>query len=237
MTRHFLKTILLTISVCSFTLIAKAQLGYNFAAYDVGTAVGFDKTYGDAETVTGTQSIHFNFTYNTTPFVNFVFEAQLGKLRGGDSVLTKSGRYFNNDFSAFIFRGQLQMGEIMDYSHSPFKNALKNLYVSAGVGFVRNHITQVSRTSAQLPGYYTDGENKSREPFIPLRIGYELKLYNRYSEPSVKIDFGYGYNYVLGDGLDGFTAGNKKDFYTQFTAGVKFALGSAAISYRKQITY
>lgn len=237
MIKTLYRSLLLILFVCGTSFMAKAQLGYNFAQYEVGTAIGLDKVYGDAETVTTTQSIHFNFTYNPTPFTNFVFEAQLGKLRGGDSVQTKSGRYFNNDFSAFIFRGQLQLGEIMDYSRSPFKNALKNLYVSAGIGLVRNHITQVSRTSEKVPGYFTDGEDKSREPFLPLRIGYEFKLFNRYSQPSAKIDLAYGYNYVFGDNLDGFTAGTKKDAYSQITLGVKFAIGSADISYRKQITY
>lgn len=237
MIKLILKTTLLSLLFCYTVLTSKAQAGYNFAQYDIGTSVGFNKVYGDAETLTTMPSINFNFTYNTTPFTNFVFEAQLGKLRGGDSVLTKSGRYFNNDFAAFIFRGQLQFGEFLDYSNSKLNNALKNLYVSAGIGFVRNHITQISRNSEQVPGYYTGGEDKSKEPFIPLRIGYEFKLYNTYSQPSVKIDLGYGYNYVLGDGLDGFTAGSKKDVYTQFTLGVKFSIGSAAISYRKQITY
>jgi len=237
MINTFYRSLLLILFVCGTSFIAKAQLGYNFAQYEVGTAVGLNKVYGDAETVTTTQSIHFNFTYNPTPFTNFVFEAQLGKLRGGDSVQTKSGRYFNNDFAAFILRGQLQLGEIMDYSHSPFKNALKNLYVSAGLGFVRNNITQISRTSEKVPGYFTNGEDKSHEPFLPLRIGYEFKLFNRYSQPSAKIDLAYGYNYIFGDGLDGFTAGSKKDVYSQITLGVKFAIGSADISYRKQITY
>lgn len=236
MTKHLLKAIFIILLICP-AFIAQAQNGYNYAQYDIGTAVGFDKVYGDAETVKTMPAIHFNFTYNSTPFVNFVFEAQLGKLRGGDSVLTKSGRYFNNDFAAFIFRGQLQLGEIMDYSRSPVQNALKNLYVSIGAGFVRNHITQVSRTSKQVADFYTGGDDQSKEPFIPLRIGYEIKLYNRYSQPSAKIDIGYGYNYVLGDDLDGFVAGAKKDIYTQFTLGVKFALGSALTSYRKQITY
>jgi hypothetical protein len=237
MIKLILKTTLLTLFFCYAVLTAKAQIGYNYAPYDIGTSVGFNKVYGDAETLTTMPSINFNFTYNATPFTNFVFEAQLGKLRGGDSVLTKSGRYFNNDFAAFIFRGQLQFGEFLDYSNSTLNNALKNLYVSAGIGFVRNHITQISRNSEQVAGFYTGGDDNTKEPFIPLRIGYEFKLYNSYSQPSVKIDLGYGYNYVLGDGLDGFTAGSKKDVYTQFTLGVKFAIGAAAISYRKQITY
>ncbi len=230
------KTTLLTLFVCCTVFAAKAQLGYNFAQYDIGTAVGFDKTYGDAETVTTTQSIHFNFTYNQTPFTNFVLEAQLGKLRGG-SVSTKSGRFFNNDFAAFIFRGQLQFGEFLDYSNSQFNNVLKNLYVSAGVGFVNNHITQVNRYSQKVPGFYTPGDDRSQEPFIPFRVGYEFKLYNTYGVPSVKIDLGYGYNYIFGDGLDGFKAGSHNDIYSQYTLGVKFAIGSALISYRKQITY
>ncbi|ASU33422.1 hypothetical protein [Mucilaginibacter xinganensis] len=237
MIKPILKTTLLTFFICCTVFLAKAQLGYNYAPYDIGTSIGIARVYGDAETVNAMPSVNFNFTYNATPFTNFVFEAQLGKLRGGDSVLTKSGRYFNNDFAAFIFRGQLQLGEIIDYSRSPFNNALKNLYVSIGMGFIKNNITQISRYSKKVPGYYTGGDDKSKEPFIPLRIGYEFKLYNTYSQPSVKIDVGYGYNYVLGDGLDGFTAGSQKDVYSQFTLGVKFAIGSSDISYRKQITY
>jgi hypothetical protein len=236
MIKHILKTLFITLFVCT-TFLAKGQVGYNYALYDIGTAVSFNTVYGDAETTTSTQAIHFNFTYNATPYTNFVFEVQLGKLRGGDSVATNSGRYFNNDFAAFVFRGQLQMGEIMDYSRSPFMNGLKNLYVSLGLGFVRNNITQISRTSEKVPDFYTGGDNQTKEPFVPIRIGYEIKLFNRYSQPSAKIDLGYNYNYVFGDNLDGFTAGAKKDIYTQFTIGVKFAIGAALTSYRKQITY
>jgi len=236
MIKLFQKTTLIFLFTCFTIFAAKAQLGYNFSQYDIGVAAGMDKVYGDAETLTTTESIHFNFTYNATPFTNFVWEAQLGKLRGG-SITSKSGRYFNNDFSAYIFRGQLQFGEFLDYSNSKFNNALKNLYVSAGIGFVFNHITEVNRASIKVPGFYTDGEDKSKEPFVPLRIGYEFKLYNRYSQPSVKIDLGYGYNFILGDGLDGFTAGSHQDAYAQYTLGVKFAIGAAVTSYRKQISY
>src|ERR1700744_303497 len=230
------KTIPLILFICCTSFLAKAQLGYNYSLYDVGTAVGFDKVYGDAETLTTQDSIHFHFTYNQTPYVNYVFETQLGRLRGG-AVTTKSGRYFNNDFSAYIFRGQLQLGEILDYLKSQLNNALKNLYFSAGIGFVFNHITDVNRYSLKVPGFYTGGEDRSKEPFIPIRIGYEFKLFNRFDVPSAKIDIGYGYNFILGDGLDGFTAGSHNDSYAQYTLGVKFAIGAASTSYRKQITY
>jgi hypothetical protein len=232
------KTAFLTLFVCCLTLIAKAQLGYNFSQYDIGTAVGFNTVHGNPETTTSTQSIHFNLTYNATPYTNFVFEAQLGKLRGGDSLKSKSGMQFNNDFSAFLLRGQIQAGELIDYSNNRLYNALKNLYISAGFGFVVNRITSISRYSHQVPGFFTDGQNNSQEPFIPLRIGYEFKLFNKYDQPSFKVDVGYGYNLVLGDELDGFSTGNgHHDAYSQFTLGVKFAVGGATTSYRKQIQY
>jgi len=231
------KTAILTLVVCCSTLIAKAQLGYDYSQYEAGVAAGFDQVHGAAQTQPISQSIHFNFTYNYTPYTNFVFEVQLGRLTGGDSIATTTGRYFNNDFSAFIFRGQLQFGEFIDYSGSQFKNAIKNLYVSAGVGYIVNNITQINRYSIQFPGFYTGGQNSSNEPFIPLRIGYEFKVFNRYQQPAFKVDLGYQYNFVFGDGLDGFTTSNGDRAYTQFTVGVKFAIGGAITSYRKQIHF
>ncbi len=229
-------TVLIVFVFSSF--IAKAQLGYNFSHYSIGFSGAMNTAMGDAQTQTMTPSVNFNLTYNSSPYTNFVFEAQLGRLAGGDSLKTLSGRQFNNDFSAFIFRGQLQMGELMDYSQSKFKNAIKNFYVSLGIGFVVNNITAVSRNSYLVPGFTTPGEDKSKQPFIPLRIGYEFKIFNSYNEPNVCIDLGYGYNFILGDGLDGYspTPGHH-DAYTQFTLGVKFAIGGDVVSYKKMIPY
>jgi hypothetical protein len=234
------KTTILTLLVCCTTLIAKAQLGYDFSHYEAGVAAGFNQVQGDAQTQTMTESIHFNFTFNYTPYTNFVFEAQFGRLTGGDSLTTTSGRYFNNDFAAFIFRGQLQFGEFLDYSRSPFNNAIKNLYVSLGIGEVVNHIpaTDINRVSIKVPGMYSGGQNNSMEPFIPIRIGYEFKVFNKYQQPAFKVDLAYNYNFILGDGLDGFAVSpNHHDVYTQISLGVKFAIGGDIISYRKQIPY
>ena len=232
------KTAFLTLFVCCTTLVTRAQLGYNYSKYDIGVAAGFNTVHGDAQTQTTTPSVNFNITFNQTPFTNFVLEAQLGRLAGGDSVKTSTGRQFTSDFSAFIFRGQLQAGEFLDYSNNKVYNALKNLYISAGIGYVVTRVTEISRYSNKVPGFYTPGEDNAQQLFIPFRIGYEFKLFNRYQQPSVKFDLGYGYNYVLGDELDGFSAtAGHHDAYSQYTIGVKFALGSSNISYRKQIQY
>lgn len=231
------KTAILTLLVCCTTLIARAQIGYDFSHYEIGFGAGFNQVYGDAQTQTTTPSFHLNLTYNPTPFVNIVFEAQMGRLAGGDSLTTSTGRQFTADLTAFILRGQLQMGEIVDYSHSQFNNAIKNFYVSAGMGYVVSHITNINRYSIKQPGLYTPGVLNSQEPFIPMRIGYEFKIFNKYDQPAMKIELGYGYNIVLSDNLDGFTSGSHYDIYSQFTIGVKFAIGGDIVSYRKQITY
>jgi len=237
MIKSITRTTILTLIVCLTTLITKAQIGYDFSHYEIGVAAGFDQVSGAAQTQTMTQSIHFNLTYNATPYTNFVFEAQLGRLTGGDSLHTSTGRYFNNDFSAFIFRGQLQFGEFLDYEHSAFKNAIKNFYVSAGAGYIVNHITQINRYSIQNPGLYTGGMNSSNEPFVPLRLGYEFKVYNQYQQPAFKVDLAYEYNLVFGDGVDGFTTAMHNEAYSQFIIGIKFAIGGDIVSYRKQIHY
>lgn len=229
------KFFLLTIIVLA-TNVAKAQTGYDFAQYDLGIGLDLNKAYTDAQTIVGTKSGRFTFNYNVSPFVNYIVEVQTGTLRGGDSLLTTTGREFTNSFTAVMLRGQLQMGEIMDYSESKMANAFKNLYLSSGIGMIYNHMTKINRASIQYPGFYTNGDNNSSEIVIPLRIGYEFKVFNQYTQPGFKIDIGFQNNFILGDDLDGFVAGKQKDSYSQVSIGLKFAIGGV-VTYRKQIPY
>jgi hypothetical protein len=227
---------LLTLITCCSALISRAQLGYDYSQYELGAGIGLNSVSGAAQTQTLTPTVNLNFTYNTSPYVNFVFEMQLGRIAGGDSLTTSTGRQFTADIDAFVFRGQFQLGEILDYGQSPFKNALKNFYISAGVGYVVSHITSINRYSIKTPGEYTGGDLNTQEPMIPFRIGYEFKIFNKYRQPACKIDFGYNYNKVLSGNIDGFETG-QSEAYTQFSIGVKFAIGGAIISYRKPIPY
>ena len=114
---------------------------------------------------------------------------------------------------------------------------MKNFYLSAGIGYVISHITNINRYSIKTPGEYTGGVLNSQEPMVPFRIGYEFKIYNKYKQPAVKIDLAYAYNYDLSDNLDGFIVDGKHQVYTQICIGVKFAIAGDIISYRKQIPY
>ncbi len=230
-----LKKIFFTVFISCIAFISKAQLGYDYAQYDIGFGGAINKTYGDAQSVKSTPSVHFNFNYNQTPFINYILEVEAGKLEGGNALKDTTGRQFSNSFTAVAFRVQVQAGEILDYSNSPLANVLKNFYLSSGIGMEVNSLT-TNRYSYKIPDYYTPGEDHSSEIYIPVRLGYEFKIYNQYNQPSVKIDLAYQQNFILGDELDGFKAGKANDTYTEIVLGVKFALGGVT-SYRKQITY
>lgn len=235
MIKLLFKTTLFTLLLCLVAFLSKAQIGYNYAQYDFGFGGNVNKVYGDAETSKNTPSALVNFTYNYTPYINYVAEAQAGILEGG-SEATKSGRYFKNVYKAVIFRGQLQAGEFIDYSDSKLFNALKNIYASAGIGFIINDIQSINRNSFVVPGYTTPGEVNAHELFLPVKLGYEFKVFNRYDEPSFKIDIGGQYNYDFGDNLDGFNAGRTTDKFIQYNITLKFAIGGVT-SYSKKISY
>ena len=231
------KITLLTFIISCTAFIAKAQVGYDYSQYDVGVALGLNSFSGEASPNSTKPSVNLNITFNQTPFTNFVFEAKLGQFAGGDS--TKSpGLQFTSSFYAFVFRGQLQFGEFLNYQNSQFANAMKNFYVSAGVGYLYTHVTEIARAPVnEISGLTINPVNKTQVPFIPFRLGYEFKVFNQYQQPSLKFDVGYEYDYILSDKPDGYLYSGRKDAFNEFFIGVKFAIGGGVVSYRKQIHY
>src|ERR1700761_3160192 len=217
MAKSIFRTTLKTLIICLSAILSKAQIGYDYAQYDVGASVGFNQFFGDTKTSTATKAVNFNFDYNQSAFINYIVELQIGKLAGGNAQTDLLGRQFATDYHYFAFRVQVQAGEVIDYSQSQLLNALKNLYAGVGVGTIYNKISSINRFSILDPGYFTPGEDNSQEIFIPARIGYEFKIFNSYQRPDFKVDLGYQYNFILGDELDGFKAGYHKDSYAQFT--------------------
>src|ERR1700733_3872741 len=99
------KKTFLTFLVCCVAFIAKGQSGDDFSHYDVGFSVGFNTVYGDELPQKTTPSVNFTFTYNQTPFTNFVFEVQVGKMAGGDSLHSAFGRQFTSNFTSYLLKG------------------------------------------------------------------------------------------------------------------------------------
>ena len=227
------KVILLVIALFCLTLSTKAQMGNEYAKFDIGASIGANQFYGDVATLKSTQEVSLNLNYNQTPFINYILEGQLGKLAGG-STNDHLGKKFATNYQYVDLRIQLQAGEIIDYSNSGVANALKNLYVGTGIGVIFGKVTSINRYSTKFPGDYFPGDNKSKQAFLPIRIGYEFKLFNEFLQPYLKIDIGYQYHYIYGDEIDGYRSGHVNDSFSQFTIGGKFSIGALS-SYRKQV--
>jgi len=235
MTNTMVKSFIVTTVICLFALTSKAQLGYMYSPVDLGVAGTVNTVYGDSKIQQNKFSGDVSLSYNQTPFVNYVFDFQAGNLSGGNIKKNIYGSQFSNNYTAYTGRAQLQLGEITDYSQSAIANAFKNLYLSTGVGFIVNDASAVHYVVSQ-GNPYASTQSNSTEAFIPIRIGYEFKLFNAYNEPTIKFDLAYQTNYVLGDEIDALKLGNSNDIFTQFSLGVKFAIGTPT-SYRKQISY
>jgi hypothetical protein len=150
---------------------------------------------------------------------------------------------YTNHFEGLILHGDFQLGEVVDYTESYFMSAIKGFYIGSGGGIIFNSNT-VQRTNVILSNgpstYVFPGSNSSINLTIPLRIGYEFKLFNEYEEPWMAINIGYVHNLVFGEGLDGYDdpsskfKNNATNQYRQIVVGVRFNFGNVT-SYNKVI--
>ena len=231
--------LILIVALTSFKV--SAQNGYNYASYGIGFGVSANHPYADLKKANNNVSYNASFNYYYTPYVPIALELQLGTLSGGSNNLTEdaSGRKYNNKYKALIVHMDVQLGELIDYDNSVFLNAVKNFYAGTGIGAFVNDVNAV-RFSPIDPNYRFPGHNKSIDMIIPLRIGYEFKIYNAYDEPNVRLDIGYVHNVTFGDGLDGYGdpsskfKNNAPDQYTQISIGLKFLFGGET-SYNRSI--
>jgi hypothetical protein len=246
-----LKKLILFFVLASSAIIVKAQAGYNYKEFAIGLDVGYERGYTNVAKQYEHIGENLNFTYNYSPYVPITAELQFSTLSGGGLTpkLDKFGRQYTNHFEALLVHGDFQMGEVIDYSESDVLNALKNFYFGSGVGLLFNNNT-VQRTNVYYgenglpnygpPTYVFPGSDAGINVIIPIRFGYEFKIYNEYEEPYMAIDLGYVHNLAFGEGLDGYNdpqgkfKNNATDQYRQITIGVKFSFGNVT-SYNKLI--
>ncbi len=238
------KLILLFVFVFSVVL-AKAQMGYNYKEFGIGLDVSYERGYTNIARQDNHIATSINFIYNYSPYIPVAAELQFGTLSGGGLTPAKDkyGRQFTNHYEAFILHADFQLGEVIDYSQNDLLNVIKNFYFGTGVGFVFNNNT-VQRTNVYPQNgpltYVFPGSDNSINMTVPLRFGYEFKLFNEYSEPYMAIDIGYVHSLVFGEGLDGYDdpsnvfKNNASNQYRQIVVGVKFNFGNIT-SYNKLI--
>jgi len=240
-----LKKLILLFTFVSSAIMVKAQVGYNYKEFGIGLDISYERGY----TNLARQDYHIgqsvSFTYNYSPYIPITAELQFGTLSGGGLTqnLDKYGRMYTNHFEGLILHGDLQLGELIDYSESYFNSAIKGFYFGSGGGIIFNSNT-VQRTNVILSNgpstYVFPGTNSSVNLTIPLRFGYEFKIFNEYEEPFMSVNIGYVHSLVFGEGLDGYDdpsskfKNNATNQYSQIVVGVKFNFGNVT-SYTKVI--
>ncbi|ASU32431.1 porin family protein [Mucilaginibacter xinganensis] len=223
----------------------KAQAGYNYYEFGVGGGASYERGYTNIPRQDNNIGFNLNLTYNYNPYLPIELEIQKGQLSGGGLTvaLDRYGRKFTNNFLALYLHADIQLGSFIDYEHDWFLNAVKGFYVGSGVGFVRNNNT-VQRTNVILANgpttYIFPGSDQSTNISVPLRVGYEFKIFDSYQQPAWAIDIGYVHNIVFGEGLDGYDdpsskfKNNATNQYRQFTIGFKYFFGNT-VSYTKLV--
>ncbi|OCX51114.1 hypothetical protein BEL04_20600 [Mucilaginibacter sp. PPCGB 2223] len=234
-----MKRFILLLLFIATNATAIAQNGFDYHQFSIGAGLGSTIAYGNTDTKVTKAAFNFNVNYNATPFFTYTLETQFGQLAGG-SPYDYYQRQFTNTYFAMMAHADLQLGELIDYEYNDVSNALKNIYVGTGVGFMTNSITYIQLTIP--PGLSGNGSNvypflpSSVNVVVPLRLGYEFKLYNYYDMPRYRVDFGYSFNTAFGKGLDGYTSLSSIKFYNYLSVTFKVGLGTVT-NYRKPVPY
>jgi hypothetical protein len=236
-----LKKIIFILFLTISTITASAQGSYNFREWGIGIEGGGVKPFVDLKNTDFGYSGAASLIYNYSPYVPVALEFQMGRLSGGGNSVEEDQhtRKFVNNYKAVFLHFDVQLGEFLDYSNSTVNNLLKGFYVGSGGGFVFNN-NKVNRYSLTNIGYMFPGKDKSTNGAIPLRFGYEFKIYDGYDEPSLRIDIGYRHYLVFGEGLDGYAdpsakfKNNAVDQFAQLTLGIKYSFGNT-VYYSKSI--
>jgi hypothetical protein len=237
-----LKKYILLIAVTFASLVVKAQGGYNYNAFGFGIGGGMVHPLADLKKGYNDKAFNANFTYYFNPYVPVVLEFQVGKLRGGGNTVAedKDTRRYENSYKAIMLHVNYQLGDAFDYYRSDFLNIIKNFYGGIGGGFILNSVN-TNRFSLIDLGYRFPGNDKTVNFIVPLRLGYEFKIYDYYGVPKFGIDIGYQHYVTFGEGLDGYEdptskfKNNAPDQYRQFSIGLKYNFGTEH-SYEKAIS-
>ncbi|MEO6851046.1 MAG: hypothetical protein ABI203_02030 [Mucilaginibacter sp.] len=240
-----MKKLVLLFVLAFSVIVAKAQEGYNYKEFAIGLDVSYQRGFTNVQRQDYHIAESINFIYNYSPYIPVTAELQFGTLSGGGITanLDKYGRKYVNQYEAFLIHADFQLGEVIDYSESEILNIVKNAYFGSGIGFVFNNNTDQRTNTIPENGplsYQFPGNDHSINLTVPIRFGYEFKLYNDFQEPYMAIDIGYVHNLVFGEGLDGYNdpsnkfKNNAADQYAQVVIGVKFSFGNVT-SFNKLI--
>lgn len=210
---------------------AEAQ-NYNYPKFGVGLTVGATYPYADLAQSNNGYSGSLALYYNLSPYMPVGLEIQSGQLSGGSRYTDPNTREYKNQYLAAAVHGDFFLGQIIEYDNSGFMRLIKDIYLGGGLGVIKNNMTYIQRVKLNSnPPYVFPGQDQSTNVMVPLRVGYEFKIYNGYGDQIFGINLGYIHNITFGEGLDGYAdpasnfKNNAPDQYRQIVVGIKFNFG------------
>lgn len=237
-----MKKIILFIAVLFATATAKAQFGgYNYYEWGIGIGASYERGFTNITRQYDNIGFDGSIIYNFSPYLPIAAEIQLGTLSGGGLLPSQDpyGRRYTNKYKALLLHFDIQLGALIDYGDGGFLNFAKGFYGGSGIGVIFNNNT-VQRYSIYNPDFRFQGSDQSTNISLPIRVGYEFKIYDDYDQPAYAINLGYIHSFVFGEGLDGYNANSQvfkniaSDQYRQITIGFKYFFGRT-VSFNKLV--
>jgi hypothetical protein len=225
-----LKKLSLIFTFLVISLAATAQKNYH--KLKIGAGAGAALAFADLNKKTISFVGYGTLDFQITPFVSIGGEFQKGELAGGDIIFDPYNRQFINSFIATTVNLKISLGEFMtDYQRrNDFLNFLSGVYFGAGVGVVRNKISNVRYYGDN----YFNGEDESSDEVIPINIGVDFNILDRWGYNRYGVNVNLQNNFTLGEGLDGYDAGAKrKDIYTYLSVGFRYHFGFMGVDKRR----
>lgn len=240
-----MRKLILFITLLIAAATANAQDSYNYSHWGLGVFGGINHPFVDLRQANQGKSFGAAVYYNLTPYVPLGLEVQTGDLSGGSIVTDPSKRQFDNQYKAIFVHGDYSLGEILDYEGDFFGGIVKDFYMGTGFGVIANNMKFIQRynlVTYQYPllTYRYPGKDKSLSFAVPIRFGYEFKIYNTYGEPFIGLNIQYVHTITFNEELDGYTdppnvfKNNSPDQYGLLQVGLKVNFGDS-VPYTKRI--
>ncbi len=226
-----MKKITLSLVLSLVSIIGFAQT--NFYKFGVGAGAGGTMAFADLKKKKIGIAGYLTLDYHITPFISLGLEGQKGELAGGDIIFDVNNRQFINSYLSGNANLKVQLGEFLSSSQrrNIFLNNIRGMYAGVGFGYIKNKISNVRYYDVN----YFPGEDTSTEIIIPINLGINFYLPDRWGYDRFVINVNLQSAMTSGEGLDGYnTPGvGPNDFYTFLSGGIKLNFGSMGLDKRR----
>ena len=166
-----------------------------------------------------------NLDYDFNPYFSIGGEGQVGYLQGLDGKKTLPYRASTNQYITANLNAKVALGLIYDFQAETFlRDALKRLYVGAGVGMIKNKIELKDPYDLTITAYNTSTNGKS---FIyPFSFGTNIDLLGLIKKDRFVINPEYQFAVIDSPYADGYITSaaskTKVGYYTIMSIKLKY---------------